>query len=413
MIGFWMLAALTLLAAYALFAPALLGKSRRSAIDRQKLNLELHRQRREELAGELGEQGLEGMQAELDKDLLGDLANAETAGQAQAGKGRGLLLATLLAAPILGGLLYAQLGRYDLADFRAQPQAEKPVGAPEFQEMIDRLAQRLKTDSGDLKGWLLLARSYQQVEQYDKAAEAYSQARRLAPDDLDIQAAYAEALGESQDGRYVGEPAQIAAAILAKNPKHHNALWLAGAAAAQSGDSAQAIAYLETLRGEFPKGSEDDKHLGKIIDELKEDRPGEGGEAASQDQEEAAEMPATGEQLAIQVKVSLAPALKDKASPDDTVFIFARAASGPPMPLAIVRKKVKELPTEVTLDDSMSMMQGMNLSSFDQLVIGARISKTGQALPKPGDLQGLTQPVAVENGGAYAVEIGEEIKQGR
>ena len=80
------------------------------------------------------------------------------------------------------------------------------------------------------------------------------------------------------------------------------------------------------------------------------------------------------------------------------------------MPLAIVKKQVKDLPLEVTLDDSMGMVQGMNLSAFDRLVIGARISKTGQALPQPGDLQGLTQPVAIENGGSYSVEIAEAVK---
>jgi len=320
------------------------------------------------------------------------------------------LLVALVAAPLLGVFIYGQVGRYDLADFRAEAQAqapEKPVGAPEFQEMIDRLAERLKKDSGDLKGWMLLGRSYEQTEQHTKAVEAYAQARKLDPENMDIKATYAEALGESQDGNYTGEPAQIAAEILAKNPKHRSGLWLAGAAAAQSGDSAQAISYLETLRGEFPKDSPDDKHLSKIIADLKGEQA---GQASAEGEEAAAQMPATGEQKAIKVKVSLAAALKAKAAPDDLVFIFARAASGPPMPLAIVRKQVKDLPIEVTLDDSMSMVQGMNLSAFDQLVIGARVSKSGQALPKPGDLQGMSKPTAIENGGSYAVEIGEEVK---
>ena len=412
MIGFWILAALILLAAYGLFLPALTGKRRRSAIDRRRLNLLLHRQRREELAGELTEQELEGLQAEWDKDLLGDLSAVEAVGATSAQPGRGTLVAALVVAPLLGLLLYSMLGRLDLADFQAQAVATTPkkASAPEFQEMIERLAERLKTDGKDLKGWLLLGRSYQQIEQYDKAAAAYAQAMKLEPDNLAIQANYAEALGESLNGDFTGEPAKIAAAILAKEPKQRNALWLAGAAAAQSGDTAQAIAYLETLRGEFPKGSADDKHLSKIIDDLKQ-----GGQAAEEEDAQpeggpAAELPATGEQKSIKVKVGLAAALKAKAAPDDVVFVFARAASGPPMPLAIVRKKVKDLPVEVGLDDSMAMVQGMNISAFDQLVIGARVSKSGQALPRPGDLQGLTKPTAVENGGSYAVEISEEVK---
>jgi len=412
MIGFWILAALTLLAAYALFAPALLGKGRRPGMDRQRLNLLLHRQRRDELSGELAGPELEGLQAELDKDLLGDLSAAEHAGATPQAQGRGVLIAALVAAPVLGLLLYSMLGRLDLADFRAQVAAvPKKAGAPEFQEMIERLAERLKTDGKDLNGWMLLGRSYQQVEQYGKAVEAYAQAVKLAPDNPTIKAVYAEALGESLNGDFTGEPAKIAAEILAQDPKHRNALWLAGAAAAQRGDTVQAIAYLETLRGQFPKDSPDDKHLGKIIDDLKQgDQAAEADATEPEEDGQAGAMPATGEQKSITVKVGLSAALKSKAAPGDVVFIFARAASGPPMPLAIVRKQVKDLPVEVTLDDSMSMMKGMNLSSFDQLVIGARVSKSGQALPQPGDLQGLTKPMGVENGGNYTVEIGEEVK---
>ncbi len=400
MISFWILALLTLLAAYAFFVPALLGKPRRAAVDRQKLNLMLHQQRREELAFDLNGKSLENLQAELDQDLLSDLTHVESVGTAADGKGRGALIAALVAAPLLGILIYLMLGRFDLADFRAAEEKQRRA-APEIEEMIDRLAERLKKDPDDLKGWMLLGRSYQQTEQYDKAADAYAHALKLEPENLDVKAFYAEALGQSLNGNFAGEPAQIAAEILAKNPKHRNALWLAGAGAAQSGDAGKAIAYLETLRAEFPKGSPDEQFIGKIISQVK----GEAGQA------EAPSGPLTGEpKKSIRVKVGLAAALRREAAPEDTVFIFARAASGPPMPLAIVRKKVKDLPVEVTLDDSMGMVQGMNLSAFDRVVIGARVSKAGQAMPHAGDLQGLSQPTEIENGGSYSVEIGEVVK---
>ncbi len=411
MIGFWILAVSLLVAAYALFLPALLGKRNSSTVDRQRLNLMLHQQRSDELAGEYGGEELEGLQAELDKDLLGDLAATENTGKASIGKGRIPLAVALVVAPLLGVMVYSMLGRFDLADFRAQPEAHQQANAePEFQEMIDRLAERLKKNPDDLKGWLLLGRSYQQTEQFDLAVNAYAQAVKLEPENIEVKALYAESLGESQGGSYAGEPEQLAAEILAKNPKHHTALWIAGAGAAQKGDSAKAIAYIETLRGEFPKGSPDDKHLTEVIAEIKGEGKGADSAANATDEGASSGLPATGEQKSIKVKVALAAQLKAKAAPEDTVFIFARAASGPPMPLAIVKKKVKDLPVEVTLDDSMSMMQGMNLSAFDKLVIGARISKTGQAMPQPGDLQGLTQPTEIENGGAYAVDIGEEVK---
>lgn len=410
MTGFWLLAALLLLISCVLFAPLFLGKSKSPEIDRRRLNLILHRQRQEELAQEASGPALERLRDELDRELLEDLSVAEGHGKTEPGKGRGGLIVGLAAAPLLGILLYSMLGRYDLAGFSgvAEPPAEKAV-TPEIQQMIDGLAEKLKKEPGNLKGWVLLGRSYQQTEQFGKAVDAYAQALRLDPDNPDIKALFAESLGDYQDGSYAGEPEKIAAEILAKNPKHRSALWLAGAAAAQKGDAAKAIGFLETLRGEFPKGSPDDEHLGKIIDQVKM-QARQSTEPAGSDQTGGEAMPATGEEKSIRVKVSLAEALKGKAAPDDIVFIFARAASGPPMPLAIVRRKAKELPVEVVLDDSMSMMQGMNLSAFDRIVIGARISKTGQALPKPGDLQGLTQPTAIENGASYAVTIGEEIK---
>jgi cytochrome c-type biogenesis protein CcmH len=106
--------------------------------------------------------------------------------------------------------------------------------------------------------------------------------------------------------------------------------------------------------------------------------------------------------------VTLAPALASKASPEDTVFVFARAAEGPRMPLAIVRKQVKDLPITFQLDDSTAMTPAMKLSNYPQVIVGARISKSGNAMPQPGDLQGLSQPVALGASGLKIV-IGEEV----
>jgi cytochrome c-type biogenesis protein CcmH len=410
MIGFWIAAALLLLAAYAFFAPLLLGKTRQSAIDRRRLNLLLHRQRREELARELDGDALENMQAELDKDLLGDLTTAEVAPAPQENRGRGALIGALVAAPLLALTLYHMIGRPELANFRAEPQAQAahaPQADDGFEQMIDRLAARLEKETKDVKGWVLLGRSYQETQRFDQAVSAYGKALALEPENLDIQGYYAEALASANDGDYLGRPAEIAAAILQKNPKHANGLWISAAAAAQGGDKAKAIGYLESLRAIYPADNPNAQHLAKIIAQVKGEAMPESGEAEQAAQAE----PETGESgKSIQVKVSLSDALKSRADPEDVIFIFARAAAGPPMPLAIVRKKVKDLPLEVTLNDSMSMVQGMNLSAFDQLVIGARISKTGQALPQPGDLQGLTPPTAAESGKAYAVEIREEVK---
>jgi len=111
----------------------------------------------------------------------------------------------------------------------------------------------------------------------------------------------------------------------------------------------------------------------------------------------------------IKVTVKLNPALAGKAAPGDTVFIFARAAQGPKMPLAIVRKQVKELPVTVTLDDSMAMVPDMKMSSFPQLVVGARISKSGDAIPRPGDLEGYAASMKAGAAGPMEVVIGSVV----
>jgi len=107
--------------------------------------------------------------------------------------------------------------------------------------------------------------------------------------------------------------------------------------------------------------------------------------------------------------VALDPALAAQAAPEDTVFIFARAAQGPPMPLAIVRLQVKDLPTDVTLDDSQAMMPAMKLSNYAEVVVGARVSKRGDALPASGDLQVLSDALQTQSTAAVSLTIDQVI----
>lgn len=402
MIGFWLLAAALLLVGYAFFVPALFGKTHQNRMDRQRLNLLLHKQRGEELAREAGGDDPESLAAELDKDLLSDLTvSAEHAGT-DSDRGRWPLIAALLLTPILTAMIYGQLGRVDLVSYQAESNARSDsVTREDLQARIEQLAERLQRQPDDLEGWVLLARSLSATRQFDQAVQAYGYALKLAPDNLDIKALYAQSMAETQEGNLAGQPAEMIAAILQKNPLHPSALWLGGLAAAQKGDSSQAAALWKKLKSQLPDDSDAAQQLSKYIAELQ-------GQSATTGA--AASEPKTARAKSIRVRVTLADAVEKKAAPDDTVFIFARAASGPPMPLAIVRKQVKDLPVEVTLDDSMSMMQGMSLSSFDKVVIGARVSKTGTATPSTGDLQGLTDPTAAENGQTYSVQIAQEVR---
>lgn len=396
MIRFFLLAGLLTAAAYLLFVPALRGKLPAVAPRRDKLQRLLYQQRRRELEQELAQGNLEpaayeALCLELDRRLLDEASDSDSAPPAPVYSGRWPVLAVLLALPFLGYGLYSQLGRPDLLD--APPPTAQP-DAKAMEENIQRLAQRLQSAPDDLPGWMLLARSYQVTHQQAQAVAAYEKALALAPDNLDIKVLYAQALAEAQDNRLQGKPAQIVAEILQADPNFPNGLWLAGLVAAEQGDAKTALMHWQKLKEQYPADSEDAKQLAGYMAML-------GAQPGAE--------PAAAPKLSVKVKVSLAPALAGLAQPEDTLFVFAKAAAGPPMPLAIVRKQVKDLPVEVTLDDSMAMAPGMNLSAFPRIVLGARISKSGQAMPASGDLQGFSAAVAPEADHVYSVEIGQPV----
>ncbi len=389
MTGFWLSAVLLLIVGYVFFLPALLGKTGGGRLSRAKLNLLLHRQRQTELAREAASpEDLERLTAESERNLLGDLEAAEETKAQSNNHGRSAVLATLAIVPIMALTLYLALGRIDLVGVRT------PNNMADVQESIRLLAERLAKQPNDLEGWVLLARSLQATDQPDKALKAYEFALTLAPEDLDIKAFYAQALAETHQGSMAGKPTEIVDEILKKNPDHQTALWMAGIAAGERKDAARAVEYWEKLKNQFAPDSEEAKQIAGYIARV------QGIPAPTEPQ-----APATGAGKHIRVTVTLAENLKARVSPDDALFVFARAAEGPPMPLAVVRKKAKDLPVEVVLDDSMSMVQGMTLSTADRVVIGARISKSGQPKAEDGDLQGLSEALAPEDSGSYRIVV--------
>lgn len=414
MIAFWIAAVALVIVGYVFFVPVFLGKARAENVSRAKLNLMLHQQRQQELAREgASPEDLERLAAESERNLLGDLETLKEHAAKSADAGRTLLVYALVSLPIFAFSIYLALGRPDLAGqtpptmAEAQPSEHEGEMRDDVKTSIEKLAERLKEKPDDLEGWVLLGRSLQSTGQGDKAVQAYEFAQKLAPDNLDIKAMYAEALADANQGSAMGKPAEIIQEILAKDPNHKGGLWMAGVAAVQQKDTAKAVGYWEKLKAQFPADSDEAKQLNKYIAQAQ-------GKPVPPDEPKAAAAskgpePAAQASKRLRVKVTLSDAVKAQAAPDDSLFIFARAAEGPPMPLAVVRKKAGELPIEVTLDDTMSMMPGMSIASFDRLVIGARISKTGRPTPTPGDLQGLTQPVAAKDGDSFAVEVNQVV----
>ena len=245
----------------------------------------------------------------------------------------------------------------------------------QIEGMVERLAARLKENPEDVEGWKLLGRSYSALGRFPEAAEAYARAAARAPRDAQVLADLADVLAMANGQRLAGDPEKLVERALQIDPNNLKALALAGTAAFERGAFAVAAERWGRMLPLVPADSEDARVIRENVAQAKE----RAGATAT------AKLAGT---------VSLSPKLKGKAAPDDAVFIFARAAEGPRVPLAVLRKKVRDLPLSFSLDDSMAMAPGMNLSAFARVVVGARISKSGSATPQPGDLQGASAVVA-------------------
>lgn len=381
---FWLVAAGLVLLAYSLFWWSLHRPPRVDERAQLDANLTVHRSRRLELEHELREGKISSAQfdaliAELDRELLDLLTPQSPAGRTEGFKGLATVTATLALIPLLALALYFELGRPDLISTgTTQPKAQAMSDA--LEAGVQHLKQRLRDHPNDPEGWLLLGRTYQALGQLDQAKTVYEQALGLLPENLDLKARYAEALAQLQSGDFRGKPALLLQEILKTEPNHPYALWLLGLAALHQGDRDLARTYWQRLLEQMPPDS-------PVANQLREMMV----KAGIADDQPTTQAPAQ-----VQIQVQLAPGLTSHAHPEDPVYIFARAAQGPLLPLAIVRKQVKDLPLTVTLDDSMAMMPQLKLSNFKRIVLGARVAKSGNAQGAPGDLEGWTNELAIE-----------------
>ena len=293
------------------------------------------------------------------------------------------------------------------SDVPPPAQAGSEVTAPEIGReqilaMTDKLAARLKEAPDDAEGWRMLGRAQMALEQPELAVQAFERAARLRPLDAGALADHADALAVRNGRDLKGEPTRLIEQALKLDPTHMKSLILAGTAAFNRGDFAGAVVYWD--------------RAGKIGPA---DNPmAEQARAAAVEAREAGKLPppvspagavpvAAAGTAGVSGTVSLAPGLRGQVSPDDTVFIVARPADGSRMPLAIVRKRVRDLPFNFTLDDSQAMSPAAQVSQAGNVIVMARISKSGQATVQPGDLEGITAAVAVGSTGVK-VEISRE-----
>ena len=280
----------------------------------------------------------------------------------------------------------------DVAAAQSEPGAG-PNAVQQIEGMVGKLAERLKTTPDDAQGWTMLGRSYMVLGRFNEAIPAYARAAELEPNNAGLLADYADAVAATHKSANNPESIALIERALRADPKHFKALALAGSAAFDAGDYAQAISHWQKIAVQLPPDSELAPRVQAMIGDAREKLAGNGAAPpASSAARVAAARPAATASAATGTSVSGTvtrdPALAAQTSPGDSVFVFARAASGSRMPLAVQRAQVKDLPLAFKLDDSMAMAPGMTLSSASQLTLGARISKSGTAIAQPGDLSG-------------------------
>lgn len=311
---------------------------------------------------------------------------------------RGLYALSVLLAL---GIPLASAGLYRLV---GDPAALEPGAAKQpltIDQAIAKIKASLARDSADPDLWTLLGQAYSAKNQPAKAANAFEHALKYKPDNADLLVAWAQADSMTQPQHLIegAARARLQRAV-AVDPTHQRGLWLLGISDFQMGRYADAMdTWIRLLKLLPPdsgvaRGVADQVRLAAQRGGLRLDAEQSRTLSAA-----LAGAPAAAGSTAephITVHVQLAPALAQRLGNQTLLFVFARNPAGPPMPLAVARLPASALPATVTLTDAMSMAPDVNLSSARQVIIGARLSASGQAMPQPGDLEGSIGPIAVD-----------------
>lgn len=416
---FWALFLLFIAVALAFVLPPLLRRDIRpgqvdSRVDRKEANVAIYYDHLAELkedldSGELDAAQYEDARREIEKRLSEDVPlESAPAVIAQASRWPGVVLAG--AIPLMAVALYVGLGNPEaLLMSRAEaPAAVEKQGQHATAPMIATLEAKLKAKPDDAAGWYMLGRSYATIGKFGEAAQAFAKASELFPEDARLLADYADALAMAQGRNLQGKPLELINKALKLNANDEKALNLAASAAYQRKDFAQAALYWRRLLNVIPPDADYAKDIAAAAAEAEKlaaslggldnmSKPSEKGGAG-----EKTEQPLQGA-AAISGTVTVSKELIAKVSPTDRVFIFAQAPQGPRIPIASLKIDSRQLPYRFTLDDSVSMSPNDKLSNHSEVMISARVSKSGQAMAQSGDLQGKTGPVKLGQQGVAIV----------
>jgi len=286
-----------------------------------------------------------------------------------------MALVILLAVPVVSVSLYFMYGEHRVVAnpelVRAAPQQAPAAPQMTLEEMEVAIKQKLKDNPEDAEGWFMLGRTMMAKQNYDEAVTAFQRSNDLLVDEPGILFALADALAMQSEGNLLGEPEALVQRGLQLAPMFPNGLWLAGMAAEQRQDFKSAHRYWTQLLPLIRDNARSTLEIKGLLARLEERDP------------ELVSTLVASRKLSLSVDIS--PQLKAQAAPEDAVFVYAKAMQGPPMPLAVKKLKLSDLPLTLSLSDADAMMPAMKLSSFDQVVVGARVSSSGNPVAQSGD----------------------------
>jgi len=315
----------------------------------------------------------------------------------QQGRPRGVFTLAMILAfclPVAAIGLYMAVGTP--TTLSSVPKADAGMS---IDQAVDELKAHLAQQPNDLQGWMLLGQTYSVMHRAADARQAYEQAMHIDVDNSVAMVGWAEADSLlREDHRIEGRAQELLERAVKLDPQSQRGLWLLGISQFQHDQYAQAAATWRQLQPQLEPGS----NVAKAVEEqiAIADARANGGDKPAL---EATTAKPT--QPSLQVEVALSPTLKDKLAPGDTLFVYARAEQGPPMPLAVAKMDATALPATVTLNDGMGMTPQLKLSSASRVFVGARISKSGQAIAQPGDLEGDAGVVDVNTHNPIKISI--------
>ena len=441
--SFWIIAGVFIVVALLFVVPTLLRNrdakySHHSHLEHDALNISVYRDQLAELDRDLlndilTQEQYNKSKQELQQRMLQDIPDGDgTIFIRKSNKLHSIATAIIIvtALPLAAVSMYLVIGDtrgllpQDQLAKVTQPHSgnESAPGHDNFASVLEGLTARLEKNPEDVEGWVMLGRTYAIMGRYNEASKTYAKLNDIIPNNPQVLSDYADVLAMTNQGSLLGKPAELVYAALEIDPVYPKALALAGTAEFEQNKYAQAATHWEKLLDVIPADSQLAKsvkdsiqqarllatgnnpkspieHLAQadVVQQVKTDAPVIAQQ--SQSSEQKSDQISTG----ISGQVTLSSELVGKATPNDTLFIYARAKTGPKMPLAILRLKASDLPATFTLTDEMAMMPAMKISSFPEVVIEARISKSGQAVTSSGDLQGFSETVKIGTNGVVVV----------